>query len=605
VAISGAAAAHGQELSISAQVNKTQVALDDQVVLAVTVTGPQASLPDPQLPALQNFSQYSSGRNQSISFVNGRVSSSVTHTFVLVPRALGQGVISPISVAVGNSRAQTEPIEIQVVRSQAPPPGAEPVQPAPAAPPAGAAPGQAGRAPAVMITAELDKRKVFVNEQAILTVRFYSSVPLLGNPEYVPPKLEGVLTEDLPPLRNYNANFKGRTYGVTEIKTALFPMQTGRRTIGAATVRCQLQQDMALDPFSQDFFDRFFSQGLNPAQTKTIASQPLQLEVAALPVAGRPADFSGGVGRFTLSANVDKARSQVGDAVNLTVTVQGAGNLKALGNPALPELPSWRVFDPVASVSQEKKGDTVSGSKVIRIVLVPRVSGELAIPPITMSYFDPGRQEYVRIHTAALTVSVAPGDPNAAPAVGYTAPSAPAAKGLTRVNEDVIYLKVRPALPAATRWLEAVAGAGPLHSLPFLFFFWVSGLALYRGRLAADPQGVRYRAALRAALKQLQVAQLENDPQKAVALMNDALYGYLADKLGEPAAGLTMRRVQELLRKRQPHLPDPVIACIKDIWEELDSRRFAPPAGDAADGLDELRRRMAALLPDLDQEFKR
>src|SRR3989339_809760 len=189
-----AASAHAQ-LSITAEVNKTQVALDDQVVLAVTITGPQASLPDPQLPALQNFSAYSSGRNQSISFVNGRVTSSVTHTFVLIPRAVGKGIIPPIGVSAQGASAQTEPIEIQVSR-----PGASAAAPQPPAAsrsgPPQAAPAVAG-APDFFVTSELDKKKAYVNEQVTLSVKFYTAVSLNSNPEYEPPKLEGFLIEAL------------------------------------------------------------------------------------------------------------------------------------------------------------------------------------------------------------------------------------------------------------------------------------------------------------------------------------------------------------------------------------------------------------------------
>ncbi|MDD5629146.1 MAG: BatD family protein, partial [Elusimicrobia bacterium] len=321
------------QLSVTAEVNKTQVALDDQVVLAVTISGPQASLPDPQLPSLPNFSVYSSGRSQNISFVNGRVSSSVTHTFVLVPRAVGKGLIPPITVSAQGATAHTEPMELQVM------PPSSGVPPAPAAP---AAPSQAqrrsgpsaGGAPDVLVTAELDRSRASVNEQVTLSVKFHTAVPLMGNPEYVPPKLEGFLSEDLPPLRHYNMVLKGRAYDVTEIKTALFPLQAGRLKIGNAVVRCQVQQDFNADPFSPDFFERFFSQGVTAAQSRTVASSPLVLEVSPLPGAGRPPDFSGAVGRFTLAASVDKSRSQVGDAVNLTVTVQGIGNLKAIGEPS-------------------------------------------------------------------------------------------------------------------------------------------------------------------------------------------------------------------------------------------------------------------------------
>ena len=114
LALCPASQALGQ-ISITAEVNKTQVALDDQVVLSVTISGAQASLPNPQLPPLPNFSVYSSGSSQNISFVNGRVSSSVAHTFVLVPRAVGKGLIPPITVSAKGVTAHTEPIEVQVL----------------------------------------------------------------------------------------------------------------------------------------------------------------------------------------------------------------------------------------------------------------------------------------------------------------------------------------------------------------------------------------------------------------------------------------------------------------------------------------------------------
>jgi hypothetical protein len=392
---------------------------------------------------------------------------------------------------------------------------------------------------------------------------------------------------------------------VTEIKTALFPLQAGRLKIGNAIVRCQVQQGFNADPFSPDFFERFFSQGIAAPQTRTIASQPLVLEAAPLPAAGRPADFTGAVGRLSLSASVDKNRSKVGDAVNLTVTVQGTGNLKAIGEPALPSLPSWRVFDPVTSVNQEKKGDLVQGSKLIRTVLVPRVSGDLAIPPIRFSYFDPARREYVEAATPPLAVSVAPGEPNAAPAVGYVAPALATAPGLTRVNEDISYLQIRTQSPLFTRALEAVASAGPVHAVPLLFFFWALGLAFFRERLASDPKGARFRGAWKTAMARLRASQQTADSREAAGLLTEALTGFLADKLGEPASGLTMRRVAELLQLRRPQVQAQDIERIRALWEDLDSRRFAPPAaGSAGDGV-AVRQELADLLHSLEKELKR
>lgn len=573
------------QLSISAQVDKETVALDDQVVLTVTVSGPHASLPDPRLPELPNFSVYSSGRSQSISIVNGRMSATTAHSFVLVPRAVGKGIIGPIIVSQDGAAARTEPIELQIV-----PPGGRAQMPVPQrGPPAGRPPPrqEAGEGPDVFLTAELDRKKAYVNEQVTLSVKFYTAVPLLGNPEYTAPALSGFLPEDLPPLRHDRVTLKGRIYGVTEIKTALFPIQPGRLSIAAARARCQVQQDLSVDPFASDFFERFFSQGLAAGRTVEIASDPLFLQVEPLPESGKPSDFEGAVGSFSLSLKADKNRAKVGEAVNLAVTVEGKGNLKALGGLTLPELPSWRLYEPVSAVNLEKKNDVVQGSKTFNILAVPRASGELEIPPFSLSYFDASKRSYVRAQTKALTVKVDPaaGD-SAPPAYDYSggagAPGEAAVpRGLTPVAQDIRYLKPAGSLKPLPP-LARLAQAGPVHGLPFLFLGGCCLAAWRRRRLARDPRGARQRAAGRSALSRAAQASRQPDPQKAAALLSEALAGYFADKLAVPASGLSQRKLQEFLSARKPDLPQDLIARAKALWEELDGRRFSPAGGEAS-----------------------
>src|SRR6185369_8183913 len=192
-----------------------------------------------------------------------------------------------------------------------------------------------------------------------------------------------------PPERHGQMRLKGRLYNYSEIKTALFAVQAGKLTIGPATVRCQIQQDVAMDPFAPDFFQKFFSPGLLQGQTKELKTDPMNLEVEPLPAEGRPASFTGAVGRFRIQAAVDKTAGKVGEAITLNVTLEGAGNLKVLGAPKLPDLPSFRVYDTLIDLHLNKAGDVVQGSKVFKTVLVPRASGSLKIPPISFSFFSP------------------------------------------------------------------------------------------------------------------------------------------------------------------------------------------------------------------------
>lgn len=560
------AAPAAAQVQINAEVDKTAVALDDQIVMSVTVAGPQASLPDPQIPPMQNFSVYSRGRSQSISFINGQVESTIVHTFVLVPRFVGRGSIPPISVTVDGKTASTQPIEVAVEKPGTPT-GSSPARAAPGRAPA--AGGGGARGPELFVAAEIDKPKPFVNEQVLLTVRFYTSVNLLGNPQYVPPKLTGFLAEDLPPERHGRVNARGRQYYYSEIRTALFPAQVGRLTIGPAQVRAQVQRDAAVDPFAPDFFDRFFAQGMAASQTRELNSEPVIVDVHPLPDAGKPKDFSGAVGRFSIAAAVDRAQVKAGEAINLIVTVAGSGNLKAIGEPALPALEGFRVFETVPSLNLDKKDGRVEGSKVFKTVLVPRVSGELTIPPVRLSYFDPQKKQYATAETAPIRIKAAPGDASAA--VGFAAPGEQKGRGLTNVTQDIRYLKTREARRPISRALGAVAGAGPAHAAPFAVFAFALGFSQYKRMEERDPKRRRRRQALRSALERVEKGALA-----------EGLHGYLADALDRPAGGLTAKKAQEALRAAKPGVDEALVSELKDAWEELDRLRFSPGGADEA-----------------------
>ncbi|MBI5883441.1 MAG: protein BatD [Elusimicrobia bacterium] len=586
------------DIMIRAGVDKTSVALNDQIVLEVSVAGPSTSMPEPKLPSLPNFSVYSSANSHNISFINGKVSSSIVYTYVLVPRFVGKAVIGPVAVTTGGTTVQTDPIEIEVV----PPagtrvPGQGPASPRPS--PSGARPSPG--APDIFVMADVDKKKPFVNEQVTLSVKFFTSVQLLGNPQYDTPKISGFLAEDLPPERHGNIEHHGRSYYYSEIKTALFPASAGKHVVGPATVRAQIQRDVTIDPYAPDFFQRFFSQGLVGAEDKVLSSEPVEIRADPLPSEGKPPDFTGAVGRFSVSAAIDRTEPKAGEAVNLTVTVQGTGNIKALGDLKLPDMPSFRVYDTVSSLSLDRTKDVVNGSKVFKTVLVPKVSGPLTIPSITFSYFDPSKRQYVQASTPALRLKVGEGDAAASAAVAASAP----AGRLSAVSEDIRYLKLNAESSALSRLLEAVASAGNAHTAPFLLFAAVLSMTMYQEREASDPKGKRFRGALKAARKRLtQAAALKaEDPKRASSLLSEALTHYLGDKLDAPASGLTLRRVIDLLAAKAPGLGSREHDEVREMWEELDLLRFAPsaPRGKGADPAEKL----ASLLKILEKAVRR
>ena len=571
-----AAAPAGAAVSISASVNKTTVALNDQIVLTVTVSADAASLPEPEMPSLPRFNVHSAGRSQSMTYINGRISNSAEYTFVLVPRLIGNAVIPPIGANAGGQAAQSEPIAVTIVRPEEAPqqdPQTSGGAAAPVRPARGARPGS-GAAP-VFVTAEVDKKNPFVNEQVIYTVRFHYAVPLLGNAEWSPPNTTGLLLEDLPPGGHQTASIQGRTYNVSEVKIALFPLTPGEKTIGKGSIRCQVQKGVEVDPFASDFFRQFFSAGLTMGEPVTLETSPIKMNVRPLPEAGKPVGFGGAVGRFKVTAAADKASVKAGDAVNLTFTIEGSGNLKALGDPTLPEMPEFRVYETVSSLNQSKDGNGVRGSKVYKTVVVPKVSGDLTIPAIQFHYFDPGQQRFVSAATHPIALQVAPGEAAQAP-VGFSAAGQSSPAAITTLSEDIRHVRSRPGADGLSAAAAAVAQAGWLHALPAALLLISGGFASWRDRYEQDPVKARARRASRAAEERLARSRSVKNLQESSALIGDALVGYLADRLAMPQSGMTMRQALELMKKRWPRLPEGHLEQVRRLWGEMERIRYAP-----------------------------
>ncbi|MBI5243914.1 MAG: protein BatD [Elusimicrobia bacterium] len=600
------AAARAQDFNITASVNQTQITLEEQVVLSVSVSGAGSGLPEPKLPAMPNFNVHGAGQNRNFTFANGVMTNSAEYRYVLVPRFSGRALIGPISAESGGVTRKTAAIEIAVLKHS---PAAAP-QPSPQPPPQAhgarpqAQPRGPGGAPDLFVSAEVDKESPYVNEQVILTVRFYTGVPLLGNAEWHPPATQGFLSEDIPPAQPRQVFQDGRRYNLSEIKLVLFPMQSGELTIGPSVIVCQAQQEMEVDPFSQDFFQRFFSQGLMQAQTRELRTRSITLKVQPLPEAGRPASFTGVVGQLRVKAETDKKSLSAGDALNLVVTVEGSGNLKALLDPKLPDMPQFRTYDTVSSANIEKDANGVRGSKVFKTVLVPKVSGQLKIPAIPVSYFDPVKRDYATAETRPIEIDAAPGAAQA-PAPAYVA--SPGQGGtITPLIQDIRHIK-EPRGFGPGRLAAALSRTLWIHLFPAAVF--LAGLLsfLHRESLLQDPAGARFRRALDLAERAISEAReiLPCDPQKAAGLLEEALTGFLGDKLNCPRSGLTIKQAQALIKKRFPKMPEGHLRQLKLLWEEIDLYRYAPSApggtGDASQFVDGVLQMIKAL----DEEMAR
>lgn len=594
------------QIRISADVDKNTVSINDTVTLTVSVSGVGADAPEPQLPSLPNFAIYSSGQSQNISIINGRVSSALTYQFSLVPRFVGKGTINPIIIRYNNQTYQTQAIDITVT---APPSGArsrqqaqpqqQPQQPQQQTRPAGRQQASKPAGKDAYVSIKTDKAEAYVNEQINLSMRFYFAVPLLGNPEYVAPTLKSFLSEDLPPFRNGEETIDGRTYFFTEVKTALFGATAGEATVESPLIRYQVRENMDVDPFAANFFQQMIAQ-TQVGAPKEARATPIQVNIKPLPDEGKPAGFGGAVGRYKIAASIDRKSMKAGEAANLTITIEGKGNLKSVTAPTLPDMQQFRTYDVVTSLNLRKDGDTVQGSKTFKTVIVPRQSGRMTIPSIKFSFFDPDTKAYREIASLPIEVNVEQGDANA-PQVSFT-PNAQA--GITTLGEDIQHLIEDKRPSAISSGLCRLADAGPLNLVPVVLFALAAAFAAIRKMSGEDGEGAQARRALataKARIKEAHSLAAAGETAKAASILADVLNDYLCAKINCPIGGLTLKRILEQVKAFSPAVTDATLSELEKTWEELELIRFAPSA--AAAGGDALARKVLDLLSTLEKEL--
>lgn len=604
-----AAAPAAAALSVVAETDRLSVPIDGNLRLTVTVSGDSSSVPEPKLPNMQNFNVYDSGRSQSISIINGRITTSASFTYILTPRFIGVQRIPAISVFNGKEKAVAPEIEINVLKAapqqQAQTPAGRPGQPGarPARRPAQRPAAAAGEQ--IFIKAEPDRRSAYPGEQINLSIKFYTSVPLSSNPQYVPPSFRNLIAEDLPPVRNGETEINGVRYAYSEIKTALFALSPGPAEIKPMTVVAQVPANDPVDPFDPNFFQNLMAMSGAQGKTQEFTTEPIKLDIKPLPD-GAPAGFAGAVGNYTVAAAADRSEARTGEAVNFSITITGAGNLKAVTAPKLPDLPDFKVFDTMSSLDVRKEGDVISGKKTFTYVLVPRSEGRRTVPPVKFSYFDPKAGAYRETATLPVVLLVEKGA-DTGKSVFYD----PAAKQapVTAGAADIAYVRdLAAAAPALPRLAAAVNGLPRWAHLPpallLLLCFW---LARFNRFKSANPLLFRFRRARSEAFRDIDEAEgliKAGKANEAVSVLYDSFMAYLSDKCGEKVSALTMKKAADLIRLRFPAAGERAFEEIRELWAALELRHFSPEAA-AAEGASDLAKKYSLLIELLEKELRR
>ncbi|HKW51365.1 MAG TPA: BatD family protein, partial [Candidatus Eisenbacteria bacterium] len=360
-------AAGAGRLEIQAELDRRQIAVGEAATLTLTVTAEGVDMPPVTLPPIAGVTVERLGESQGFSWINGRVTRTLTVAFRLHPSDVGDVTIPEISVKSGDAAARSMPLTLRVGK---------------ALPPA------RGGTSELFARVVLDKSRAYWNEGIIARFTLYSRVQVEGVQSWDPPDAAGFWTEVMGPPRTGRVVISGVEYDASELRVTYFPTRTGRLKIGPGRVHLRVVRRIPQpDPWSM--------LGLPEEQVEdvTLETGIVPIEVMPLPPAA-PASFKGGVGDYTMDVHVDRASLHAGEPVTVTTTVRGVGNVASAGDPEVATSVPARTYAGGVNTSIDRSGERVRGERRRDTTFIPETTGRMAILPVRYTWFDPEAKRY-------------------------------------------------------------------------------------------------------------------------------------------------------------------------------------------------------------------
>ncbi|MFQ6616363.1 MAG: BatD family protein [Fidelibacterota bacterium] len=381
---------------------------------------------------------------------------------------------------------------------------------------------------------------------------------------------------------------EGVRYRVATVyEIALFPTSHGDLSVDPMIIDCTVK--LPSRTRFPSLFDEFFSDPFSSrTRQKTVHSAPLEFHVNPVPQEGRPEDYTGAVGQFSLAAHLDTNVTTVNEAVAYTLELKGTGNL-SLFQVAEPSFPAdLDVFEPKTSFKKDPFRDEISGTKTWEYILIPRKQGRYFLPETELVYFDPNSARWVRESAPVEPLTVQAGDRLLGRGEGLTK------EEIALLGQDIRYIRTRPVrLEPVDR--PFVAPAFWLLTVAALMLFAAPGTVRAIRSSRQERSGViRSRGALKSARKELKRIQ---DPQ-SYSRISRTVFHYLSDRLGVSPSGLDAREVRKLLDGK---VSGETVEKLTRVLAVCDEARYAPSsaAGKGKSAVD-LAREVSELLEAMD-----
>lgn len=419
------------------------------------------------------------------------------------------------------------------------------------------------------VHAALSKRKAYVGEPIVVEYSLYDFGGLQEVAVNKWPTFTGFWKEDLEITNQFRfeqvyvgdqlarKSFVGRF--------AIYGIKPGKFNLDKLTIQARYRES----GFNRGgFLTGATRQGTHSSQDETI-------EILPLPTEGKPAKFTGAVGRFAVGLETDKTTIPQNTPVTFTVRVTGAGNFQSIESVPVPLPPDFEIFDSntngrgVAPIGSRRE---LESSKTFTYTAIPRKAGKFTVEPIVWNYFDPELGKYVEVKTQPIELNVIENAAGAAQGTNsYLPGGGGGGAGAPTGGDGIRGLK---AVGASARgwdisvWLKLVLGALGVLNIYLLYRFLEVKAGKFLGRFLDDP----FEPA-----KNLLADAKAAKGTEWLGHLEDALLAAMAVRLGTNLRGMPRAEQEELWREKG--LPGPLFGKIAGVMDRLDRERFSAGHG--------------------------
>jgi hypothetical protein len=368
---------------VEVHVDQSRIGLNDSVRLTVISKKGEGEV---DVSPIKDFKVLPRGASTHIQVINFKQLKETRYNYILIPKKKGTLKIPSLEVRFPGEKIRTREMIIHVTDKARPD----------------------SEKKEIFVKAEVSDNNPYVGQQIIYSFKFYGWVKIT-NMNIEPPSFSGFEAAFAGKQKPYKTQMSGRPVLVREARFNLVPRKDGKLIIDPTVFQCDIvrrSRRQSKSRFDSFFNDSFF--GMTRLEPKVYRTDAVHVEVKPLPVYTGTEKFSGLIGRFTMTAELDRNKVVVGDSATLSIVIAGTGNVQDIHSPEIGVPDGFKVYsdNPVEKISLGTDG--WRGEKIFKHALVPVKPGDYSLDPPPLCYFDIKQGAYTTITIPPFALHVAP-----------------------------------------------------------------------------------------------------------------------------------------------------------------------------------------------------